>query len=51
MLPPDVAELRTVLLGMVTNSEEQATRWAQWIIKDMALRGWEMREKTTCANQ
>jgi hypothetical protein len=45
MLPPEIADLKSVLLGMVTNSESQAIRWAHQITKQMAEKGWSFAEK------
>jgi hypothetical protein len=41
MIPPEIADLRDVLLAIpVTNSETQATKWA-WMVADaMKAKGW-----------
>lgn len=42
MLEPKIADLRDILLGMVTNSEMQATGWARDIIEKLKLGGYEL---------
>ena len=44
MIPPEVATLRDILLGMVTNNESQALGWAQKIITDLGHVGLEIAE-------
>ena len=40
MLEPEIADLSEILTGLVTNSESQAVKWAQIIIKKMQEKGW-----------
>lgn len=46
MIDPVVDELRKILLGLVTNSEQQATRWASVIVERLREAGISVEENS-----
>lgn len=47
MLEPEMAALLEVLLGLVTNSEIQAAKWAREIIEKLEAKGFKVEAVTS----
>lgn len=45
MLEPEICALRNAMLGVTTNSDSQATRWAREIIERLDKEGYSIRAR------